>query len=103
MLREAAAAHPDIQWVGVSHAPTRATAKWCDTIGGLDGVRVLIDEGRVHYATWGLGRSRLGHFLGRRSLEEVAHFPLRVESIWGDFDERRFSDDSKRLIIVAKR
>src|SRR5438067_381798 len=37
------------------------------------------------------------------SLEEVAHFPLRVESIWGDFDERRFSDDSKRLIIVAKR
>ena len=71
MLREAAAAHPDIQWVGVSHAPTRATAKWCDAIGGLDGVRVLIDEGRVHYATWGLGRSRLGHFLGRRSLEEV--------------------------------
>ena len=50
----------------------RATATWCDAIGGLEGVRVLIDEGRVHYATWGLGRSSLRHFMGRRSLGEVA-------------------------------
>jgi SAM-dependent methyltransferase len=37
------------------------------------------------------------------SLAEVAHFPLRVESIRGDFDESAFSNDSRRMIIVAKR
>jgi SAM-dependent methyltransferase len=37
------------------------------------------------------------------SLEEVAKFPLRVESVWGSFDEKPFSEDSKRMIIVAKR
>jgi SAM-dependent methyltransferase len=36
------------------------------------------------------------------SLEEVAHLPLRVESIWSDFDESPFSDDARRIIIVAK-
>ena len=35
-------------------------------------VRVLIDTDRVHYATWGLGRTNLTHFAGRRSLGEVA-------------------------------
>jgi hypothetical protein len=71
MLREAAAAEPDIAFVAVSHAPTRATAKWCDAVGGMDSVSVLIDDGRVHYATWGLGRTSLAHFAGRRSLAEV--------------------------------
>lgn len=72
MLREAAAAEPGIQFVAVSHAPTAATARWRDAVGGLDGVRLLIDDQRVHYATWGLGRTGLGHFAGRRSLAEVA-------------------------------
>ena len=72
VLREAAAAHPEIAFVAVSHAPTAATARWCDAIGGMDGVRLLIDDERVHYATWGLGRTSLGHFAGRRSLAEVA-------------------------------
>ena len=35
------------------------------------------------------------------SLEEIVG--LRVESVWGDFDESPFSDDSKRMIIVARR
>ena len=70
-LREAAAAQP-IAWVAVSHASTAATARWRDAIGGLDGVSVLIDPERIHYATWGLGRTSLTHFMGRRSLAEVA-------------------------------
>ena len=37
------------------------------------------------------------------SVEEVAHFPLRVENVWGDFDGSLFSDGSKRIIVVAKR
>jgi hypothetical protein len=71
-LREAAAAEPGVDWVAVSHAPAAATARWRDAIGGLDGVRVLIDRERVHYATWGLGRTSLSHFAGRRSLGEAA-------------------------------
>ena len=35
------------------------------------------------------------------SLEEIA--ALRVEHLWGDFDASPFSEDSKRMIIVAKR
>ncbi|MFL5781218.1 MAG: AhpC/TSA family protein [Thermoleophilaceae bacterium] len=71
-LRDAAAAEPDVEWVVVSHAGTEATARWRDAIGGLPGIRVLIDRERVHYATWGLGRTSLGHFMGRRSLGDVA-------------------------------
>ena len=71
-LREAAAAEPDIAFVAVSHAPTAATARWCDAIGGADAVRLLIDDRRVHYATWGLGRTGVRHFAGRRSLAEAA-------------------------------
>jgi hypothetical protein len=71
MLREAAAAEPEIDFVAVSHAPTAATARWSDAVG-LDGVRLLIDDERVHYATWGLGRTSVGHFAGRRSLAGVA-------------------------------
>ncbi|HEX8073620.1 MAG TPA: AhpC/TSA family protein [Thermoleophilaceae bacterium] len=71
-LREAAAAEPDVAWVAVSHAPTAATARWREAIGGMEGVRVLIDPERIHYATWGLGRTSVTHFMGRRSLAEVA-------------------------------
>jgi len=34
------------------------------------------------------------------SLEEVA--PLKVERIWGDFDQRPFAEDPARMIIVAR-
>jgi hypothetical protein len=71
-LREAAAAEPDVEWIAVSHARAEATARWRDAIGGLPGVRVLVDSDRVRYASWGLGRTSLGHFMGRRSLGEVA-------------------------------
>jgi hypothetical protein len=71
-LREAAAARPEVEWIAVSHAGSVATARWRDAIGGLPGVRVLVDPERVHYATWGLGRTNLAHFMGRRSLGDVA-------------------------------
>jgi hypothetical protein len=71
-LRDAAAAHPEIDWIAVSHAGPEATQRWCDAIGGHGAVEVLLDVDRRCYAAWGLGRSSLGHFLGRRSLTEVA-------------------------------
>ena len=45
-----------------------ATARWCEAIGGCGAVLVLHDPERESYAAWGLGRSSLSHFMGRRSL-----------------------------------
>jgi hypothetical protein len=72
LLREAAASSPETQWIAISHAAGPATEQWCDAVGGADGVRVASDPSRRAYADWGLGRTSLGHFLGRRSLSAVA-------------------------------
>lgn len=58
--------------MAVSHAPEPATKRWSDAVGGLDGVTLLSDPERAAYAAWGLGRSSLTHFAGRRSLTQVA-------------------------------
>jgi hypothetical protein len=76
-LRKAAAEHDDIAWVAVSHAPAEATAEWERAIGGIGDVTLLSDPDRTSYAAWGLGRSSLGHFAGRRSLTEVARLARR--------------------------
>ena len=72
MLREAASHSPEAQWIAVSHAPRDATERWCRAVGGAGSVRVVSDPSRRTYAAWGLGRTSLGHFLGRRSLAAVA-------------------------------
>jgi hypothetical protein len=71
ILRDAAAATPEVRWVAVSHAPDEATERWRRAIGGANGVSVISDPSRRSYAAWGLGRTSLGHFLGRRSLAAV--------------------------------
>jgi hypothetical protein len=71
-LRQAAEAHEGIAWVAISHARSDATAAWADAVGGLGGATLLSDPERTSYAAWGLGRSSLGHFAGRRSLAQVA-------------------------------
>ena len=45
------------------------TERWCEAIGGAGAVRVASDSSRRVYAEWGLGRTDLGHFMGRRSLQ----------------------------------
>jgi hypothetical protein len=72
-LRDAAATWPDIQWIAISHAPEEATLGWCEAIGGPGDVRLVSDPSRRAYATWGLGRTSLGHFFGRRSLTAVVN------------------------------
>jgi SAM-dependent methyltransferase len=37
------------------------------------------------------------------SLDELRQPGLRIENVWGDFDEGPFSETSERMIIVAKR
>lgn len=76
-LREAAERHPDVDWIAVSHADAQPTQKWCEAVGGRGGVQVLLDPERAFYASWGLGRSSLGHFMGRRSLAEVTRLARR--------------------------
>ena len=61
----------DITWIAVSHAPLEATDRWCAAVGASHLVRLVIDEERSAYGAWGLGRSTLGHFAGRRSLAAV--------------------------------
>jgi hypothetical protein len=72
LLREAASEAPAPQWIAVTHAPAEATERWCRAVGGAGGVCVVSDPSRHAYAAWGLGRTSLGHFLGRRSLVAVA-------------------------------
>ena len=67
----------ELDRIAVSHAPDSATERWCDAIGGATGVRVLVDAERSSYSAWGLGRSTLGHFMGRRSLSEVGRLAKR--------------------------
>ena len=77
MLRDAAARSGEVDWLAISHARQHATDHWCRAIGGTDGVLVLSDPSRETYAAWGLGRTSLGHFLGRRSLAAVADLARR--------------------------
>jgi hypothetical protein len=70
-LRNAAAGNQGLDWIAVSHASPNATESWVRKIGGTEGVLVLLDPERRLYASWGLGRSSLAHFMGRRSLGEV--------------------------------
>lgn len=68
----AAAAEGGPEWVAVSHALHAETERWLDALGGAGDVRLIMDDSRAVYAAWGLGRTSLGHFAGRRSLAGVA-------------------------------
>jgi alkyl-hydroperoxide reductase/thiol specific antioxidant family protein len=69
--------HPELNWIAVSHARLEATDSWCAEIGASRHVRVVIDEDRAVYAAWGLGRTTLRHFAGRRSLNAVVKLARR--------------------------
>lgn len=66
-----------VEWFAVSHAAAQETQRWCDAVGGHGRVQVLLDPDRTTYAAWGLGRTSLGHFMGRRSLTEVGRLAGR--------------------------
>jgi hypothetical protein len=76
-LREAAERNPDVGFIAVSHARRDAGERWCAAIGGPGRVELLADPDRAAYAAWGLGRTSLAHFAGRRSLREVARLARR--------------------------
>lgn len=65
-------AYSAVEFVAVSHATAAATASWCGALGDTAHVRLVVDTDRTLYATWGLGLTSAGHFLGARSLVAVA-------------------------------
>ena len=67
----AASSAPDVEWVAVTHSSPAMTLQWCALVGGCDELRLVEDESRALYASWGLGRTGVRHFLGWRSLREV--------------------------------
>jgi hypothetical protein len=72
LLRTAATSTPETRWIAISHAPAAETERWCEAIGGAGAVLLASDPSRHAYAEWGLGRTDLGHFMGRQSLSAVA-------------------------------
>jgi hypothetical protein len=76
-LRDAAAEGGEVEWIAVSHSGAQQTQRWCQAVGGRGDVQVLLDPDRAFYTAWGLGRSSLGHFMGRRSLAEVRRLARR--------------------------
>jgi hypothetical protein len=39
-------AHPEVNWITVSHAPLEATDRWCAAVGASHHIRLVIDEER---------------------------------------------------------
>lgn len=68
-MRAIAPAHPDVQFVAVSHSDQAATDKWLAALpepsrNTQPNLNVIVDAEREIYAAWGLGTSSLWHVLG---------------------------------------
>jgi hypothetical protein len=67
-LRALAPAHPDIHFIAVSHSDQAATDKWLAALpepskNNQANLKMIVDDAREVYATWGLGTSSLWHIL----------------------------------------
>ncbi|WYZ44800.1 hypothetical protein EsH8_VIII_000116 [Colletotrichum jinshuiense] len=74
VLREAAAKHPHIAFVAVSHSSESHTTKWVSEVGGpgdKNPVEVISNEARTVYGQWGLGTSSFMHVLSPSALSNV--------------------------------
>lgn len=85
-LRTAAAQHPDINFVAVSHSDQQSTDKWLEAVGGpgegpSSSVNVVVDAERRVYAQWGLGTVSWGHLLSPSGLVGVWKLG-REQRIW---------------------
>jgi len=43
------------------------------------------------------------HSWSKQEIARIADAGIRIENVWGDFDERAFHDDSERMILVGRR
>jgi hypothetical protein len=68
-LRAIAPAHPNMQFVAVSHSDQAATDKWLAALpepsrNSQPNLKVIVDAEREVYGSWGLGTSSFWHVLG---------------------------------------
>ncbi|USP79984.1 defects in morphology 1 [Curvularia clavata] len=68
-LRALAPAHPDIQFIAISHSDQEATDRWLASLpepskNTQPNLQIVVDAERKAYAAWGLGVSSLWHVLG---------------------------------------
>lgn len=85
-MRTAAAEHPGLNFVAVSHSDQQSTEKWLKAVGGSGenssgSVRVIVDADRKLYAKWGLGIASWGHVLNPTGLVEIWKLG-RERGIW---------------------
>ena len=82
-LRSAAASHPSINFVAVSHSDQPSTDHWLSAIGGdtPSNLSVVVDDERKLYAAWGLGVSSFWHVLSPGGLYAVYRLG-KEEGIW---------------------
>lgn len=78
-MRTAAAKHPDINFITVSHSDQQSTEKWLKAVNGSDSgsgsdgssVTMIVDADRQIYAKWGLGIVSWGHILNFAGLTSI--------------------------------
>ncbi|KAF2027254.1 hypothetical protein EK21DRAFT_72438 [Setomelanomma holmii] len=68
-LRALAPAHPDVQFIAVSHSDQGSTDRWLAALpepakNNQPNLKVIVDAEREAYAAWGLGTSSFWHVLG---------------------------------------
>ncbi|EDU44607.1 AhpC-TSA-2 domain containing protein [Pyrenophora tritici-repentis] len=68
-LRAIAPAHPDIDFIAVSHSDQESTDRWLASLpdpskNTQPNLQMVVDAEREAYAAWGLGTSSLWHVLG---------------------------------------
>lgn len=68
-LRAMAPAHPDMDFVAVSHSDQESTSRWLASLpepskNTQPNLHMVVDAEREAYAAWGLGTSSLWHVLG---------------------------------------
>ncbi|KAJ5627766.1 hypothetical protein N7490_009994 [Penicillium lividum] len=64
----AAARHPDINFIAISHSDQSSTDKWLSAVGGAGSVSVVVDFEREIYALWGLGVVSWSHMFSPAGL-----------------------------------
>lgn len=86
-LRTAAAQHPNINFVAVSHSDQQSTNKWLEAVGGpnegdsSNSVTAVVNAERQVYAQWGLGTVSWGHLFSPSGLVGVWNLG-KEQGIW---------------------
>ena len=102
-MTAAAARHPSVGFIAVTHSREAASRRWCDAFGGASGVQLVCDPDRTHYGAWGIGLSDGKHFAGPESLAALRRLiDEGIHNRWASGNRRQpaatFGVDSNGLL-----